>query len=69
MIISTNKINERMTLQLNETHHGSKSWHINILDEATGLSIMVGDPNYWTKRKAEDAFASTGQLLRHMVFK
>lgn len=68
MAVKSHKINSRMTVQLDRTcHNTTESWNIRILDEDTGLSIMVGDPYYWTKKKAENAFESTSSLLKSMI--
>ena len=68
MAVKSHKINSRMTVQLDRTRHNTtESRNIRILDEDTGLSIMVGDPYYWTKKKAENAFESTSSLLKSMI--
>ena len=68
MVIKNHKINSRMTVQLDRTRHNTtESWNIRIIDEDTGLAIMVGDPYYWTEKKAENALESTSSLLKSMI--
>lgn len=49
------------------SHAGATFWKVWLYDDATGLSLQVGDSYYTTKYKAEAGFEEALRFLKHSL--
>jgi len=64
------QLTDRLILELRSSynsHARSTWWKLYLYDDATGLSLAVGDPYYTKKQKAENGFAEAREFLKHSL--
>ena len=59
------KITENLSLNVSQSYSGH--WSVWLYNDATGLSLRVGDAYYTSKHKAEKALDEAHGFLKHSL--